>query len=81
MDALILVCDVEQAAARSLRAGFAPLRRGKINPRERSPVRRERGVEMVAMITDDVLGGLLSGLEMQGEMTALLEQLYYDGLS
>jgi hypothetical protein len=36
---------------------------------------------MVAMITDDVLSGLLSGLEMQGEMTELLEQLYYDGLS
>jgi hypothetical protein len=36
---------------------------------------------MVATITDDVLSGLLSGLEMQGEMTELLEQLYYDGLS
>jgi hypothetical protein len=36
---------------------------------------------MVATITDDVLGGFLSGLEMQGEITALLEQVYYDGLS
>ena len=36
---------------------------------------------MGATITDDVLSGLLSGLEMQGEMTELLEQLYYDGLS
>jgi hypothetical protein len=36
---------------------------------------------MVVTITDDVLSGLLSGLEMQGEMTELLEQLYYDGLS
>ena len=36
---------------------------------------------MVATITHDVLSGLLSGLEMQGEMTELLEQIYYDGLS
>lgn len=31
---------------------------------------------MVTSITD----GLLSGLEMQGEMSSLLEELYYEAL-
>lgn len=35
-----------------------------------------RGEEMLASITD----GLLSGLEMQAEMSELLEELYYESL-
>jgi hypothetical protein len=35
---------------------------------------------MVTSITDWLLGGLLSGLEMQAEMNELLEELYYESL-
>ena len=35
---------------------------------------------MVASITDELHDGLLSGLEMQGEMSGLLEELYYGAL-
>jgi hypothetical protein len=35
---------------------------------------------MVASITDGLLDGLLSGLEMQGEISDLLEELYYESL-
>jgi hypothetical protein len=36
---------------------------------------------MFSSITDGLLEGLLSGLEAQGEIHDLLEQLYYDALS
>ena len=39
-----------------------------------------RGGKVVASAADGVLGGLLSGLEMQGEMSELLEELYYESL-
>jgi hypothetical protein len=35
---------------------------------------------MVASITDGLHDGLLSGLEMQAEMSGLLEELYYEAL-
>ena len=35
---------------------------------------------MVASITEGLLDGLLGGLEMQGEMSSLLEELYYEAL-
>lgn len=35
---------------------------------------------MLSSVTDGLLGGLLSGLEAQGEIHDLLEQLYYDCL-
>jgi hypothetical protein len=35
---------------------------------------------MFAPITDGLLGGLLSGLEVQGEMSDLLEEIYYESL-
>jgi hypothetical protein len=35
---------------------------------------------MLVMMPTELLGGLLSGLEAQGEMSELLEELYYDGL-
>jgi hypothetical protein len=54
---------------------------GKIGWWERTPGRKKgRGEKMVASITDGLLGGLLSGLEMQGEMSELLEELYYESL-
>jgi hypothetical protein len=59
----------------------------------RTPARREdkpvgkdlcgtkgSGEEMVLSITDGLLGGFLSGLELQSEMSDLLEQVYYDTL-
>ena len=33
------------------------------------------------MILHPLFSGLLSGLETQSELNALLEELYYDGLS
>ena len=41
---------------------------------------KRRGGEMFAPMTDGLLGGLLSGLEMQGEMSDLLEEIYYESL-
>jgi hypothetical protein len=35
---------------------------------------------MFAPITDGLLVGLLSGLEMQREMSDLLEEIYYESL-
>jgi hypothetical protein len=35
---------------------------------------------MFAPITDGLLGGLLSGLELQAEMSDLLEEIYYQSL-
>jgi hypothetical protein len=35
---------------------------------------------MVASITDGLLDGLLSGLEVQGEVSDLLEEIYYESL-
>jgi len=35
---------------------------------------------MGASIADGLLDGLLSGLEMQGEINDLLEELYYESL-
>ncbi len=43
--------------------------------------KKGRGEKMVASTADGLLGGLLSGLEMQGEMSELLEELYYESLS
>jgi hypothetical protein len=62
------------------RSGFDLLRGGKINLRERSLWEKGRSEEMLASITDGLLDGLLSGLEMQGEMSDLLEELYYESL-
>ncbi len=42
---------------------------------------KERGEEMLVMIPTELLDGLLSGLEAQSELSALLEELYYKGLS
>ena len=39
-------------------------------------VEKGRGEKMLASVTD----GLLSGLEMQAEMSELLEELYYESL-
>ena len=36
---------------------------------------------MFASITEELPCGLLSGLEMQGEVSELLEELYYESLS
>jgi hypothetical protein len=36
---------------------------------------------MLVAIPTGLLGGLLSGLEAQSEISELLEELYYDGLS
>jgi hypothetical protein len=58
------------------RGGFDHLYSGKINFKERPLWEKERG----ASITDGLLDGLLSGLEMQGEMSDLLEELYYKSL-
>jgi hypothetical protein len=42
---------------------------------------KRRGGAMFAPITEGLLlGGLLSGLEMQGEMSDLLEEIYYESL-
>ena len=41
---------------------------------------KRRGEEMFAPITDGLLGGLISGLEVQGEMSDLLEEFYYESL-
>jgi hypothetical protein len=41
---------------------------------------KRRGEEMFAPITDGLLGGLLSGLELQAEMSDLLEEIYYQSL-
>ncbi len=42
---------------------------------------KERGEEMLVMVSTELLDGLLSGLEAQSELSALLEELYYEGLS
>jgi hypothetical protein len=42
---------------------------------------QKKGEEMLVMMPTELLDGLLSGLEAQGEMTNLLEELYYEGLS
>jgi hypothetical protein len=36
---------------------------------------------MLVMMPTELLDGLLSGLETQSELSALLEELYYEGLS
>ena len=36
---------------------------------------------VLVMVPTELLEGLLSGLEAQGEMTKLLEELYYESLS
>ncbi len=41
----------------------------------------ERGEKMLVTIPTEFLDGLLSGLEAQSELSALLEELYYQGLS
>jgi len=41
----------------------------------------ERGEEILMMMRAELLDGLLSGLEAQSELSALLEELYYDALS
>jgi hypothetical protein len=40
-------------------------------------VEKGRGEKMLVSVTD----GLLSGLEMQAEMSELLEELYYESLT
>jgi hypothetical protein len=35
---------------------------------------------MVTLMVEGLLDGLLSGLEMQGEINDLLEELYYESL-
>jgi hypothetical protein len=42
---------------------------------------KERGEEMLVMMPTELLDGLLSGLEAQSELSTLLEELYYEGLS
>jgi hypothetical protein len=41
----------------------------------------ERGEKMLVTIPTELLDGFLSGLEAQSELSALLEELYYQGLS
>jgi hypothetical protein len=36
---------------------------------------------MLVMMPTELLDGLLSGLEAQSELSALLEEFYYEGLS
>ena len=36
---------------------------------------------MLIAMSKELLDGLLDGLNVQSEMTELLEELYYDGLS
>jgi hypothetical protein len=56
-------------------------RNGKINPWKRTPGgTKGRGEKMGTAIVDGLLDGLLSGLEMQGEISDLLEELYYESL-
>ena len=54
---------------------------GKLRPEkvERNP--SEGGEEMLVVAPAWLLEGLLDGLNAQSEMTELLEELYYDGLS
>ena len=40
----------------------------------------ERGEAALMMMPTELLDGFLSGLEAQGEMTKLLEELYYRGV-
>ncbi len=53
---------------------------GRYSPRKGPPGAERRGEEMFAPITDGLLGGLLSGLELQAEMSDLLEEIYYQSL-
>ncbi len=57
-----------------------PARREDTLPGKDPPGAERRGGEMFAPITDGLLGGLLSGLELQAEMSDLLEEIYYQSL-
>jgi hypothetical protein len=69
--------DVEEPAGR-----FRSLARREDTLTGKDPsAAKRRGGEMFAPITEGLLlGGLLSGLEMQGEMSDLLEEIYYESL-
>jgi hypothetical protein len=68
--------DVEQPAGR-----FRSLARREDTLTGKDPSgAKRRGGEMFAPMTDGLLGGLLSGLEVQGEMSDLLEEIYYESL-
>ena len=60
----------------TLAVSIAP-RQGKIILEERPSWEKGRGEEMFAPTMTD---GLLSGLEMQHELSELLEELYYESL-
>ena len=63
------------------RGGFGCRRAGEISRGKGPHGGSERGEKMFASIADGLLDGFLSGLEVQGEINDLLEQLYYDGLT
>jgi hypothetical protein len=42
---------------------------------------KDGGEEMLVMMPTELLDGLLSGLEAQSEMSEVLEEPYYDGLT
>jgi hypothetical protein len=55
--------------------------RGKTASRGVKQYPSQRGEEMLMAIPTELFDGLLDGLNAQGEMTELLEELFYDSLS
>ena len=56
--------------------------RGRTSFRKRGAEPKGRGEEMLmAMPTEELLDGLLDGLDAQNELSELLEELFYYGLS
>jgi hypothetical protein len=54
---------------------------GKLRPESIKGNPSEGGEEMLMAAPAELLEGLLDGLNAQREMTELLEELFYDGLS
>ncbi len=70
---------MERPSSPPVRFGFSARREDTLPGKDPSGAER-RGEEMFAPITDGLLGGLLSGLELQAEMSDLLEEIYYQSL-
>ncbi len=74
--------DTNRARTSQRRYSFRPqLWREKLRPESVKGNPSEGDEEMLMAAPAELLGGLFDGLNLQREMTELLEELFYDGLS